>query len=1784
MTNTLLYVTLLIFGTPYVTQCELYYITPSSNEPCPTEPCLTLSQFAATVPRGFLDPNTTMTFLDQNITMAFLPGNHTLDTKLEAKDIKYFKMEVFANKPTKFTTDTYIICKQNSMFAFDAIDEVDIAGIHFVVCGGNNFKSIKMLTLENCQFHKAESTAIELYRTNAKILSAAFILNSNSMIKIHSDDVYDVIYTRPTEGGAITTDQLCNVSITNSSFKGNRADLGGALFINGSSIDISNSSFVDNHATQQLLSRYIYGGVIFTVNSTIHIRHVQFHNNEANGGGGVIWAQKSKIISTDSHFNNNKAQREGGVFQLYLSTVNSTNDHFYSNNGGVMSMINSTVNCNYGSFYNNTILNYGRGGVINAEFSNIRSQNNHFYGNSAGFGGVMHVFFSRIDSKEDHFYNNHAFSDGGVMWANNSTINSTSGHYRNNSAYWNGGIIFGFYSEISSRYARYHNNKCAYFGGVLVLYQSTINSTFDDYTENIASEGGVMILEHSTTNINNDNFTNNSAGREGGVISAWNSLINSYADYFTNNGALVDGGVIIALGYSTINSSDDYFFDNRAGNDGGVFLTINSTIKCYGDIFINNHANRDGGVLCILYRSMTNFYSDHYINNRDAGIVTINSTNDYFSANSAGRDGGVAYCSTLSSITVANITADSNMAGRDGGVFNIELGRIQIYKGSFNRSSAKRGGVISANEIQIILKDNTFFDTRAEIGSVFHMCGSDLRTGGDITLLQNKAAKAVAYFVDSIVLMSGNTTLSDNIGSIVAILSNVTFTNYVTVMSGKVSKSPVPLSKFEEGGAITAIQSNVVFDGECRLCDNQARIGGAIRSVKSTISVYGKVMIENNTATESGGGAHLYQSELTCQLQSVVQFFGNIASTNGGGICAISSTVNLKSNAHERESNSVRMQLIDNRAELGGGVYLQMNSVIYIRKYAVSTEPYPVLNFTNNTADFGGAVFIPDNTEFGVCTEFENSTYSISNECPIQVQSLYGATVINNKEETVSSQNIYFLGSTAEISGSSMYGSFMDRCIVNHLAEGNITYDIDINSPFEEMQVYETSYLQDVSNIKTSEIGTPPAKVCFCKDNTPNCTYQHPPIFTERGETVVVSLAVLDEVDNVVRDAEVFGYLRKNGSGICKHEQDGHMIMNGTCNDFTFRAYSIHASDELILHTEPGPCQYSTPQQIQLTLQFPWCENCPIGFQRFDDQELGCRCDCHSDIQDFFTNCDSRNQTLQKTSSVWISYINDTAKSMIGFIIHPHCPLDYCTPTDSASVYINFNEDKGADAQCAYNRSGTLCGTCPPNLSLSLGSSKCLSCPKLWPILTVVIILSSLLSGIALVALMLFLNLTVAVGTINAIIFYAHIVAANSKILLPFSQPNFATVLISWLNLEFGLDVCFFKGMDIYWKTWLQLAFPTYIIFLVAMVIIYSEQSMRFAHVIGKRNPIATLTTLILLSYAKFLHTVIAAFSFSTLEYPDGSRQTVWLPDGTVSYFSGKHIALFIAAVFILILGIVYTGLLFSWQWLLRYQHKKIFKWARNQKLCQFLEPYHAPYNFKHRYWTGLLLLIRVVLYTVSATNVSGDPRVVLVSTICLVGILPLLRGFLAIRIYKSTPVDVMEMFTYINLILLSIFSWYGLETDNQLRAAVAYTSVSITFVLLLVVLLCHVYKYTNTSSKLQESEYFTKLLVILQINRNKQPNIHIENNKPSELKKELKKVDKPTFTVVEMHQPQLLKPHPNVEEFTSNPISAPLTETSTNESGTERSVAMCDTGTNKVIPEAHVEACDCAQNEYMHV
>ena len=228
------------------------------------------------------------------------------------------------------------------------------------------------------------------------------------------------------------------------------------------------------------------------------------------------------------------------------------------------------------------------------------------------------------------------------------------------------------------------------------------------------------------------------------------------------------------------------------------------------------------------------------------------------------------------------------------------------------------------------------------------------------------------------------------------------------------------------------------------------------------------------------------------------------------------------------------------------------------------------------------------------------------------------------------------------------------------------------------------------------------------------------------------------------------------------------------------------------------------------------------------------------------------------------------------------------------------------DTPCEFNHNGIPCGGCSSNLSLALGSSQCLPYTNDGHI---ALLLFFITAGFALVFFIKILDLTVARGTINGLIFYANIISdwINQSIFFPNGDSNTNPVLlqlnrvlkvfVAWLNLDFGIVTCFFHGLDAYWENMATVCLSclcTCVWIIAGVIILICHHSSKAISIFGN-NTVPVLATLFLVSYVKLLRSIVTALGFAILDYPERAR-IVWLFDGNVPYFGLSHSFLILAA------------------------------------------------------------------------------------------------------------------------------------------------------------------------------------------------------------------------------------------------------------------------------------------------
>ena len=668
--------------------------------------------------------------------------------------------------------------------------------------------------------------------------------------------------------------------------------------------------------------------------------------------------------------------------------------------------------------------------------------------------------------------------------------------------------------------------------------------------------------------------------------------------------------------------------------------------------------------------------------------------------------------------------------------------------------------------------------------------------------------------------------------------------------------------------------------------------------------------------------------------------------------------------------------IANNKTPFGGGG-LTVNGTGYAYTHIIDSA----VIFQNNTALLGGALYSSDETL---------THTSLQVPC------------------TFISLNAIFINDTATI-GHNLYGGIMTQCVTGLQRLGVKTFYL--SSKCEELP---HSILQNNLSISSNPYSV---YLCNVNDNTLlNNTNTSVSVFP--GQSFNVSLVTTGYCESI--SPGPLKISSSSGIKVVADIQSEHT--SNVCKMLYYTATGNGSKGNVTIstYTADQP-SFVIPKHFTVMIHF---STCPYGMEVSGNGV----CECNQVLSAIHVHCNISKwpYPILKSSgnNAWLAY----NKGSNCTVVISDCPFDYCT-IDS-DVYFNLNDS--TDRQCAYNRTGTLCGQCQEGLSLMLGSNACYKCTNTYLFL----LMAFIIAGIVLVSCLITFNMTVSVGTINGLLFYVNIIKLNEAVFFPNGSIPVISHFISWMNLDFGFEVCFFNGLNGYWKTWLQFVFPFYVWLIAILIIIISRKSIRISQYLCS-NIISVLATLILMSFTKILRNVTNALAVTKL-HCDKYQEFVWSIDGNVNYMSIRHLVLVIFSSIILFIAVMYTSIIFFSQWLQRYSGKFCCSFSLF-RLQPFLDAYTGPYRDKHRYWSGLLLLIRLAL-TFIFTFTSGSMKYLNNYCILLIEVV-LILSFLSTEIYQSNINSLLERFFHINLSVLCLINSVMCQSGFQ-----SYTS-SITIV-----------------------------------------------------------------------------------------------------------------------------------------
>ena len=807
------------------------------------------------------------------------------------------------------------------------------------------------------------------------------------------------------------------VSINNSSFVGNKAPVAGAIFTNVDS-KITNSNFINNSAAK-------IGGAICNVND-LTVENSKFVNNTPQ----AIHNSKELHLGIETFTDlQNAIDLVDGILTLD-SDIAMTDDEAANFVNGVI--INKNIRID-GKGHTIDAKNLGRIFSIGEGFA-VTLTNATLINGKAVEGGAIYNDGS-LTLSDVKLSDNAADSYGGAVFNNGELVVSDSVFDSND-------IVNRGSASVDYGGAAIYN----WYDGILTVSGSNFTNNIKNYKNGDRLVGAVATIGDAT--ISDSYFVNNS-GRWGGAISASGYLIAGddvntltvSGSTFKENGGLYGAGIFVWGSDFTV--SDCVFDKNTAfgkgnmtpNNNNGAAIVVTDTGKditgaitgsnftnnkaqyggaiyiCEGNIaisdslFENNSADVEGGAIDI----------DSAINNP---VVTVkdskfvNNTPQAIHNSKELHLGIETFTDLQNAIDLVDgiLTLDSDIAMTDDEAANFVNGviinkNIRIDGKGHTIDAKNLGRIFSIGEgFAVTLTNATLINGKAVEGGAIYNDGS--LTLSDVKLSDNAAdSYGGAVFNNGELVVSDSVFDSNDIvnrGSASVDYGGAAIYNwYDGILTVSGSNFTNNIKNYKNGdrlvGAVATIGDATISDSY--FVNNSGRWGGAISASGyliagddvNTLTVSGSTFKENGGLY--GAGIFVWGSDFTvsdCVFDKNTAFGkGNMTPNNNNGAAIVVTDTNKAIAGIITGSN-----FTNNKAQYGGAIDICEGNI----KITDS-------EFVNNSADVeGGAI--------DISTVKGNPEVSISGSKFINNSASYGGAIVNVKDLTV--RNTEFVNNTPD--------------------------------------------------------------------------------------------------------------------------------------------------------------------------------------------------------------------------------------------------------------------------------------------------------------------------------------------------------------------------------------------------------------------------------------------------------------------------------------------------------------------------------------------------------------------------------------------------------------------------------------------------------------------------------------------------------------------------------------------------------------------------------------------------
>ena len=1205
--------------------------------------------------------------------------------------------------------------------------------------------------------------------------------------------------------------------------------------------------------------------------------------------------------------------------------------------------------------------------------------------------------------------------------------------FDNNIAEYGAGIFIGDYSTVTfdrNSNVKFTNNSADHNGAAIFL-NSHSNIIFEQdsivkFHYNKATSGTIYSKVNSNLTFAGNcevTFNSNSATQYGAAVYSLDNshvIFDQYSNVkFINNSVDHNGAAIFLNSHSNIifeQRSSVIFHSNKAIN-GTIYSKVNSSVKFAGYCnvtFNSNSAAQYGAAIYSLDNSHVTFIEnskimfnnniipsrDHKIDQQLGGIIFSSS----YSYVSFEENSTIEFNSNIANFGAAILSSYySNVTFKDKSrvLFNNNIGRTCGILTSvlFSTITFNDNTKVTYCENTVSCRSSRYDESFAGAICTFKSVSVTFLGHSFITFTNNRADKggAVAFSESNVIIQEYSTV---NFNNNVALYSSggafVCSNNSNVTIKGNSKVIFNSNNAIQNGGAMLSYNiCQIIFEDNSTsqfINNNAGKNGGAIFNTKHSYITFkgnSRNIFGNNTA-DYGGTFYSSNSAITFEQSSLISCYNNEAIRSGGvGYFSLNSEVIFEGNTTVR---------FDNNTALDGGSILAND----LSKFTFKDNS--ITHFHNNSATVGG----------GAIKVIKGSSITVMNYTTINFTyngAQYGAAVFMDTTAVIINncdiECINFTNNIAKILGALVYQDVTETC--NSSCLNNSLVDINdelIATPPNELKFYDPA-------------------ICIDDDNDTQCkSYFVQNIML--GTELVVPTCVYNYYNHTVNSTQ---FLVQPKIYLNYHFNGPNEVLL-SCNELKGisitgdRIFSkpTHFSINITLNTAVNPDWKRL--LVKLTIELSPCHP---GFWQYPTSK---KCECYNANDIVF--CSGSSSTIKR--GYWFG--NVSGKPTITF-----CPINYCNFTCCETTNGYYHLSPARDNQCRSHRSGTACGSCDENYTLSFDSVECIhvnKCSIGWTIIITILIVFYWI--IIIVAVFTVMHFKVEIGYLYAITFYYSVVdiLLNHNWYLSSALYTIINVVSSVAKIipQFLGQFCFITNISGIDQQFIHYIHPVAISLFLVLITVLARRSRRLSSFISK-GIIHVICCLLLLSYTSLATTSLLLMR--PLIFQDVDKIYTYLsPD--VQYFHGRHLAYAIVAIICTLIIVIGLPLLLALEPFLNSKINFV-------KVKPLLDQFQGCYKDQYRYFAAYYMICRLVIIIIVISDPSNHfiLQYLLISFCVIIALLHLI-----LKPYSSSMLNVFDGIILHFLVLVSVLPLGELLNDINSNLVVGVTFILINLPLLI--------------------------------------------------------------------------------------------------------------------------------------